>query len=401
MPEFVDKRFLMAGLRATFSLFLLVLCVLSAHGQQAPALTDVECDQKLAQADAEFNAGHFYVIPSILNGCLTGGKLSKDQLVQAYLLLCQAYLILDDPTTAGDNYLKLLREDPEFVPNEHDHPIDIVYLSKQYTATPIFTPHFRLGLSASFFKSIYSLSTEPYPLSPQNPLRIGFQLGAGLDWNINDNLSLCIEGDIANRGYQRIVTSQATGDETNVQANQWWIDVPLYVKYTFAINEVVRPFGYVGAAANYLISANNQFTYTDIKSTGGQLVSEGPAVTVTNQRNQFSWSLVAGGGVRYKIGKNFVYADLRYMAGMSNLANEATIYYRDPGDIVKPQQIGDANYYLTENITRYHYLSDLFKMDNLSLTFGFVKPLYDPRKVKKARTKDVARSIRKEGGKKK
>lgn len=390
----------MVALRTILSFSMFLVFVAFAQGQQPVVLSDADCDQKLAQADAELNAGHFYSIPSVLKDCLDGGRLSNDQLVQAYLILCQAYLVLDDPLAAGDNYLKLLRANPEFVPNEHDHPIEIVYLSKQYTATPIFTPHFRLGFNGSFYKAIHSLSTEPYTLTEQNPIRIGFQVGAGIDWNINDNLSLCVEGDLANRGYDRIITSSVTGDEASINANQWWIDVPLYVKYMLTLNKNLRPFGYVGISGNYLISANNQFTFTDVKPTGGQLVAEGPAVTVTNQRNQFSWSVVGGAGVRYKVGKNFVYADLRYMAGMTNLANESTIYYKDAAE-VDPQQIGSKSHYLTENITRYRYMSDLFRMDNLSLTFGFVKPLYDPRKIKKARTGKVARSIRKEGGKNK
>lgn len=385
-----------------FLLVLLVLAAVVSSSAQDPApasptvqLSDNDCDQRLDKAEAEFEAGHFYGIPSILSGCLTGGKLSTDQLVRAYLVLCQTYLILDDPITAGDNYLKLLKADPEFVPNESDHPIDIVYLSKQYTATPLFTPHFRLGINTSFYRLIHAISTEPYGQTSSDPLRFGFQLGGGVDWNITDNISLAIEGDFSSTSFERELTSGV--DKTLIAGSQLWVDVPLYAKYTFNLTNTWRPFVYSGVAASYLLSANNQFTYTDNKPTGAQLVAEGPSESVTNQRQRLAFSWVMGIGTRYKIGKNYIYADLRYMAGLTNLANQSTIYYRDEA-AVNPAQVGNRSAYLSTNATRYHYVSDLFRMDNLSISFGFVKPLYNPRKVKKARTKGVARSIRKKGG---
>ena len=390
----------MKGFRALVAFSLLFVVAINGLGQSTTS-DDVDCDQQVSKAESEFNAGHFYGIPSILKNCLSGSKLSKEQLVKAYMVLCQTYMILDDPNAAGDNYLKLLKADPEFVPNEKDDPIEIVYLSKQYTATPIFTPHFRMGLNASMISTIYSLTTEPYFTNTAHPLRLGFQVGGGVDWNINDNFSVCLEADLASRGYERIETSGINTDESVVQASQWWFDVPIYAKYGFSLKDnKIRPFVYVGFAANFLLSASNLFTYTDNKSTGSQLVTEGPAESVVNQRNQFNRSFLFGGGIRYKVGKNFLFADLRYMGGMTNLANEAKLYY-ESSNTISPGQIGNPNTYMANAITRYHYVSDLFRMDNMSLTFGFVKPLYDPRKVKKARTKSVARAIRKEGEAKK
>lgn len=359
--------------------------------------TDSDCDQALDKAETEFEAGHFYGIPSTLSGCLSGGKLSKDQLVRAYLILCQSYLILDDPITAGDNYLKLLRADPEFVPNEADHSIDIVYLSKQYTATPIFTPHFRLGINTSFYRLIHPISTEPYGQTSTDPLRFGFLVGGGVDWNLSDNFSLCGEGDFSLTSFERLLTNGVDQDRTLIEGSQLYLDFPIYAKYSLPLSKAWRPFVYSGVAGSVLLSATNQFTFTDNKPTGAQVVAEGPSESVTNQRERFALSWVLGAGVRYKVGTNFLFADVRYMAGLTNLANDESIYYQDPSS-VDPAQVGNPNAYLSNNVTRYHYISDLFRMDNLSVSFGFVKPLYNPRKLKKAKTKGVARSIRKRGG---
>src|SRR6185369_15987157 len=163
----------------------------------------------------------------------------------------------------------------------------------------------------------------------------------------------------------------------------------------------IRLFGYGGLAINYLLGAKNEFTYTDNKPFGSQVVATGPSESVIYQRNQFNRSWVIGGGVKYKWGKDFLYADLRFMGGLSNIALESQLYYAQPSSIDK-NQIGDPTAYLSSNVTKYRYVSDLFKMDNLSLSFGFIHPIYNPRKVKRAKTKSVSRQIEKEeGGKKK
>lgn len=360
-----------------------------------------ECDpdQTLSHAESEFSAGHFYSIPSILQKCLQSRAFSSEQRVRAYLILCQTYLIIDDPIAAEDSYLKLLEADPEYVADEKRDPIDIVYLSKKFTATPIFTPHFRAGGNTSFFHSIYSISTEPYEVSHQKLLRLGLQVGAGIDWNINDNLSLCTEINFSSRSYKRIISGIAGSDEGTVTGIQSWFDVPLYLKYADNRDKKIRPFGYLGFAINYLASAKNDFLFVDNKpiTAGTQLVAEGPSEDVTYQRNLFNRSWIVGGGIKYKIGKDFLYADLRYMGGLSNIALTNKIYYQNPDNVDKGQ-IGNPDAYFSNNVTKYRFVSDIYRLDNLSLSFGFIHPIYDPRKVKKVKTKGVARKIIKEEG---
>ena len=76
----------------------------------------MDCEQTLALATEEYNAGHFYNVPSILNDCLT--KFNRDQRQRAFLLLTQTYLLLDDPIGAQRSYLEVLAANPEFIPDE-------------------------------------------------------------------------------------------------------------------------------------------------------------------------------------------------------------------------------------------------------------------------------------------
>lgn len=356
------------------------------------------CDnpaQTLSLAESEFSAGHFSAIPGILRACLDKNGFSVEETVRAYLVLAQAYMILDDPTAAEDSYLKLLKADPEFVPNDTEHPIDIVYLSKKFTSTPIFTPHGRVGFSATFVNTIHTVGTDPISIQSSNSSGFGFQVGGGIDYNLNDNVSIGLELNVASKSYKR-TRPMAGSDLQSVTANQWWFDFPLYVKYSDNFGKI-RPFGYAGVALNYLLSAKNDFIYTDTKSGGSQIVAEGPSESVTYQRNPFNRSWIIGGGVKYKISKDFIYVDLRYMGGMSNLTDVDNIYYEDP--LTARPVLGDPSATMSNNVTRYRYAADLFRIDNLSFSFGYVHPLYAPRKLKKARTKGVAKQIKKEGGK--
>lgn len=329
-----------------------------------------DCEETLNLAASEFEAGRFVGLPTILKQCLDNG-FSQEQKVRAYLLLAQAYLILDDPKSAEKSYLQLLKADPEYIANPVHDPIDVYYLSKKFTSTPIFTPHAQLGINTSLPRTIYNIntSTKPDQLSTKNIFKPGYQLGVGLDWNISSQWSLCTGISFSAKDFKTVLNDNNAGTRLTVTEKENWFDIPLYLKYQVDSGKI-RPFGYVGVAANLLVGTNltldgvHRIDYTPT-SQGTQQISQGPDATVTFKRNFLNRSLVFGGGVKYKLGKNFIYADVRYMAGLTNLTK---------------------NSYTTSNgkfdqlLTQYGYTSSFFRLDNLSISVGFVRPLYNPRK---------------------
>src|SRR5258706_1554218 len=200
-----------------------------------------ECEQTLSEATEEFNAGHFYGIPSLLKSCIERNELTNEQRVRAYLLLCQAYLIIDDPIAAEDSYLRLLKADPEYVATNEKDPVDIVYLSKKFTSTPIFTPHIRLGSNTSFYRTIYDLNTQSTLDRVNHKLRLGFLFGAGVDWNINDNVSLCVNAVLSYRAFRTVRTRISQDDSNTATEKQLWFDVPVFLKYSDDKGRI-RPF---------------------------------------------------------------------------------------------------------------------------------------------------------------
>jgi hypothetical protein len=327
---------------------------------------NTDCEQTLNLAAAEFDAGRFYGLPDILKSCLEK-DFSKEQRIRAYLLLTQTYLILDNPAAAENSYLQLLKADPEFVANPVRDPIDVYYLSKKFTSTAIFTPHFRIGANTSLPRTIYDLNTSSgmSQRSDNKTFKIGYLIGGGVDWNINERWSLCLGLEYSKKDFKSSFNDNTQGYQGRFTEKQDWIDVPLYVKYSLDSGKI-RPFAYAGIAANLLIGAklSPEGVDQDAPTHGATQTSQIPDVDIRkSMRNFFNRSLVLGGGAKYKVGKNFFYVDLRYMAGLTNIAKNAQF---------------------NPLLVTFQYQSPLFRLDNLSISFGFVKPLYDPRKKKKA-----------------
>ena len=365
----MKRRILLFGI-------LSILFSVSSLAQENKPSKDTDCEQILIQADDEFNAGRFYGLPALLKTCLDNGGFSNEQQVRAYLLLAQAYLILDDPIAADDSYLKLLRADPEYVANTARDPIDVYYLSKKFTSVPIFTPHLRIGLSTSIPRTIYDISTSGTPIDSKNLLRVGFQFGGGIDWNLNSHWSICAEGNYSYKAFKREASGYFDGDEQVIVERQNWFDIPMYVKYA-ADSGKIRPFGYAGFAVNLLLSARGpDWSLKNNFLDGSSKEETGSAEVLTSKRNFINRALVIGGGTKYKIGKDFIYADVRYMAGISNLTKLENNYYLDDGSF-------------DPSIPRYAEVSDLFTLDNLSLSFGYIHPIYNPRKKSKPRLSNL------------
>lgn len=344
-----------------------------------------ECEQTLARATDEFNAGHFYGLPSILKPCLEG-SFTNEQKVRAYLLLTQAYLIIDDPIAAEDSYLKLLKANPEYIATPEKDPIDVVYLSQKFTTTPIFTPRIRFGINTSFVRTIHDNNTESdnTTVDTKQIGGIGLQFGGGIDWNINDNFSLCADALFSSRSFKTNKSGIAVNDNQSALEKQRWFDIPFYLKYSDSKGNV-RPYFYAGYATNLLLRSTISLSYANFDDTQLNSVVADPAdQIITYKRNRLSQSLVVGAGVRYKIGKNFVTADLRYMAGLSNLTNKENNYYKE------------GSFDLATSATFTRWVGDYFRLDNVGLSVGFVKPLYDPRKIKKARGHGLFRKINKQ-----
>lgn len=342
-----------------------------------------ECELTLTRATDEFNAGHLYGIPALLNDCLNKNQNSQWR-QRAYLLLAETYLLLEDPVGAENSYLSVLHANPEYLTDATRDPIDLVYLSRKFTATPLFSFYAMLGPNTSPMRIIHDVKVGGESSTRQTyKLRLGWQAGAGAEYHYNERLSFSAGLSYVLTGFKHITTDLFGPNKDIVELldRQTWAVVPLIVKYGDHEGKF-RPYVYGGYSFNLLLRDKgilNVFN-RDLKSMTDEELSssdnETPNLTLNDHRSKLNGSLLIGGGVKYKYKLDYFFVDLRYSFGLKNITNEKNRF---------------NNY--SEGLP-YPYVDDDMRIDNLAISVGFIHPFYKPRKVKKPNTKSLFRKFK-------
>jgi opacity protein-like surface antigen len=335
---------------------------------------DLSCEQQLSAATAEFDAGRFYGVPAMLKPCIDNG-FSRDQRKRAFLLLTQAYLLLDDPIGADNSYLEVLRADPEFLADTARDQIDVVYLSKRFTAAPIFSLSGKVGGNFAPVRVISTInSSGEQDVKNDYKARIGFRVGGGVDWHLSEQLAVTAELNYAFTSYRKNQI-KFNNDLEEFTEKQNWLSVPFGLKYTFRVREQIRPYATAGYAFNILVSDRGQVKSFKRDTGEGSLDETSPDLNFTPYRRKVNTSFFVGAGAKYKVGTNFLFAEMRYNFGLTNVVTNP---YGQPA-------------------FEYGHVDDYFRVDNFSLSIGYIKPLYKPRKVKRVKTKSVLKGIKDQG----
>lgn len=359
----------------------------------------MDCEQTIAYATDEFNAGHFYSVPSILNECLK--SFNRDQCQRANLLLTQTYLLLDDPIGAQRSFLEVLAANPEFVPDEQLHAIDVVYLSKRFTATPKFSWFVGAGSNVSPMRVIrdneLGQAINGEEVRQSYSLRFGYQFGAGAEYSYDDNLKIRVEANFLQTSYHLRVTGLLGSDERTFTDHQTWLNVPLYICYSDNAGQY-RPYGFAGISLSNLFVDRASMTTQRVTGVTGTIevgetesfMETSPSINFLERRNRINQSIIFGGGIKYKVGLDFVFAEVRYSAGLKNIVNPDYLYAKPGIDRAS------AEYVVTQDPASYKHVDDYLRLDNVAVTIGFLRPLYKPRELKRARTKGVLRKMKRQ-----
>ena len=87
-----------------------------------------------------------------------------------------------------------------------------------------------------------------------------------------------------------------------------------------------------------------------------------------------------GLGVKYRFLYRYISFDVRYSVGLNNILSTKNQFDFGAG--------GEQND-IRELAFRYGQVDNDFRLDNLSLNFGYVYPLYRPRKIEKKSKKGL------------
>jgi hypothetical protein len=376
---------------------LLTICFLLLGIVKLNAQND-DCELTISRALGEFNAGHFYVIPSVLNPCLD--QFTKEQSQRAYLLLTQAYLLLDDPIGAKQSYLKVLNANPEFTTDTALHSIDVIYLSKKFTAASIFSWFAKVGPNISMPRVIHDVNAfGDQAVKEKYNLKIGYQVSLGGDIALSEKFSLRGELSYNVTSYIQQTSNYFQLDKKEFTDRQSRISLPLSILYSDVIGKY-RPYVYAGYSFNYLIADKANITIKNDKPSftsgdGGTSSSretasqESPTLDLIYKRKLLNQSVLIGGGLKIKTGLDYLFIDVGYNVGLKNIVNSKGAY----GDYTFDPT--SDNYIKSLNASfKYAHVDNYFRMDNLFISIGFLRPLYKPRELKKARTKSVMKQVK-------
>lgn len=381
---------------------LITLLFLTLSVQMAFSQND-DCELTISRALDEYNAGHFYSIPAVLEPCLN--QFTSEQRQRVYLLLTQTYLLMDDPIGAKQSYLSVLRANPEFIPDTAVHTIDVIYLSKRFTATSIFSWFAKAGTNVSKVRVIHDLKTMgETTTSEKYDFRFGYQASVGGDLAITEKINARAELGFLQTTYKHTEKNFFELDSKQFIDRQSWVTLPVSVVYSDHLGKY-RPYGYVGYSVQYLIADRGDITITNNRpavSSGEELVAseerenapeESPQLSLLYKRNRMNQSVFLGGGLKIKIGLDYLFFDVRYSMGLKNVVSEKNLY-------ADYTESSNEYMYSAEHIasmdppTQFMHVDDLFRLDNVSFSIGFLRPLYKPRELKRARTKSVMKNLK-------
>ena len=341
------------------AIFVSLVCITRLAAQS-------DCELTLLRAQEEFDAGRFYSVPEILKSCLEKNQ-NRDWEQRAHLLLAETYLLLEESDKADESYLNVLQADPEFATDESRDPIDLVYLSKKFTATPIISFYGKVGINTSFINVLHDVRISPQgDVKEQYSARAGWQGGVGAQYHYTDHLNFGGEVNYIFSSYRHRSRGVFQDGNYNIDftEKQTWFNIPLLARYTWPVS-TLEPYVYGGAFVNILLAST-----ADIVINSN---IESPVINTIEMRNRINHGLLLGGGFRYKWKLRYLFGEVRYNLGLSNLANPQHRY----------NEINQS----------WPYVDDDFRLNNLSVNIGYLHPIYKARKLKKARTKSVLRIL--------
>lgn len=332
-----------------------------------------ECAFILEEAQEMFDAGLIETVPDNLSGCLETGFTNEEKL-QAYKLIILSYLFDDNIEKADEFMLKFLTDYPAYEPVATD-PREFVLLMETYDTDPVLMLGGGIGANFSF-----PILTEPFGVhnviaheANLVPGRTGIHGGFRIERDIKPQLKFLGELTGANIVFdsytdderEPIVPSAEVTDYSIIEyyESQIQLRLPLSISYEFSSTDFT-PYVRLGIEPGVLFSARaeGQRLYLSDLGTGKSPIDVANVVVMDVRRIFNVWAF-AGAGFNYRIGPGNAFLDLRYHM---NLLNQ-----------LKP---GSDPYQFQELTMSLFYVPEKFLLNNLTVSVGYMFPLYRPKK---------------------
>lgn len=350
------------------SFFLLVLV---AQAQQ-----DDPCQNVLDKAKQAYNVGKVKEVKTILNETCIKVLPRKENIMEAYYLLCTASLFLNEKEEATQYMLRLLKLEPEFAV-EPSMPVEFKQFHEAFKVAPVVTVGLRVGANLSFvqpFKS-YSISN----MLPDSKLgsynaKTNIQFGVVGYLPITKKLDFSAEFTYRTSAYefQNVYLSYVNLTFTETQK---YLEVPLMLKYNFrnkfdftrdrrSFKNKLFPYISFGGTLSRLNSSKGVAVRLDSGAETTPLSLESEPQDMITARNTNKIFATGAVGLEYKSGRSILALEIRYN--------------RMFGKQVKPEHRYDNQNLLL----KYAYIDNDFNVHNTAITLSFMYPFYKARPKK-------------------
>ncbi|MEO9484484.1 MAG: outer membrane beta-barrel protein [Ekhidna sp.] len=368
---------------------LLIALTLTLGYFGAVAQSSSQCARALSQAELAFEQGR---LSDIINNysdansgftkCLDNDVFSIEEEIRAYKLLTKAYLFQDNEEKAEEMFVKLLKVDKEHQLSPED-PAELYLLKDKFKTEPILRIAIRGGFNKTLPKVIQEFNTFQSGSKRYNEKGNDTGLGVGFWAEVLAERHLTKGIEVAAGLQYRITTYEIEGEmivnDLNYVAKNTsnMLRVPILVRYSLNYdskdddgNRVgFLPYAFIGGSFDLTLSAK----YIDARRTGGTaytLPVSSADLKAESQVRSSNISILAGIGSRFRIGRaevDFFSIELRYDNSLLNYINPDNRWANE-----------DLNYGVG-------HVEDDLTLNTLSISFGYTRSLYIPRKRKQYR----------------
>jgi hypothetical protein len=321
-----------------------------------------DCSLKLDSAKELFNSGQIEEIPSLLNSCLQNG-FTKEQKIQADLLLIQVYLFDSNREKAEMVMTSFLRDFPDYKV-QADDPVEFVELYKLFKINPTWGIGVTTGVNLPQISVLEKFSTENLNKlnSKYSPEGIGLDLGLHINRYFHKNYWISFDIQYSMINFKRVDVLGDGLEELKYIEKTGWLSAPLCFNFSFG-NGQLSSYLFAGAEFGWLLTDMSNIARHNLINSSMPNVSHKPK-NIRNTREPVSIWGKGGIGLQYK-----------KLGGYFNLA----IGYNY---CLLPYNKGDNRYVDNDNLFYYQYIEDNFRINRFTCTLGYTKTFYRIKKKK-------------------
>lgn len=324
-----------------------------------------DCIELLKQSQSWYKDGKLENIENSLAKCIPDGFLNKLELVTAYELMIKTYIFTNRAQLADSLTAIVLKINPEYDVFASVHPEEYIALFQTYQRYPKYLVSLIAGLNFSVVNGMddYSLSSP----SDKGKMKgkMGFQLGGMGSTALSDysRLRVGFHYQVLNTEFIQPLFGFA---QLSILEKQSVLYIPISYQYNFepwSVNDKLTYYAFGGFAPRLLLNSLADTDRTNLLGTAPDV--EFFSVNFKPLRPSITWTLQGGVGGKYRIGSNYLFAELCLQYGFNNQSRKGQ-------RLSNPQLIYELG-----------YIDDNYRLHNLMIQIGYQKAFYIPKKLKR------------------